>query len=203
VTISPDECAILQNRGGWREDRIAGRCTFPIGPLNTWSNAAYLVAGGAVVFGDHSPAGIVMALALTLLGIGSGLYHGFKTRFANTLDWVGMYCVFGALVVHGIEPHNPATPFWMAGTGGGLALLFTYAIPKVSLEIQMGLLFYFASLPMALKGHWPMAISVLCLFLVAYAVQVGDRKGWTGRWGHAAWHLLSAMGITLLYGAQG
>jgi hypothetical protein len=144
-----------------------------------------------------------MGAALCCLALGSGLYHGLKTPFANTLDWFGMYCVFGSLVVHGLAPSAPSIAFWMAVTGLLLALLFTYAIPKVSLDVQMGLLFWFAALPIAIRGDWRVVLTILGIFVVAYGCQVADRKGWTGRYGHAAWHVLTAIGIYLLYIGQG
>lgn len=197
-----DTCRVLQQRGHWAEDAMCGRCTFPIGPLNTWSNSAYLIAAGALLWRSIDAASLVMAASLCALGIGSGLYHGYKTLWANRLDWVGMYLVFGSLAVHGF-PDSPLTPILMAVTGGLLALLFAYVIPRVSLEVQTGLLFWFAAVPIALKGHWPIVLSVLGVFVLAYGCWVGDRRGWTGRWGHAVWHVWSAIGIYLLYTGQG
>ncbi len=54
-------CSRLRSRGGWAEDLMGDRCSFPIGPWNTWSNVAYLLAGCYIWGWDRSLAGIVMA----------------------------------------------------------------------------------------------------------------------------------------------
>ena len=192
----------MQNRGHWAEDRLAGRCTFPIGPWNTWSNGAYLLSGGALIAKEQTSAAWVMGGSLIALGIGSGLYHGFKTLWANRLDWTGMYLVFGALAVHGMAPHHPLIPWAMLLTGALLAALLAYVVPNVSLEIQMGVLVWFAALPVVLHGHGLLLIIPMSLLVIAYGAWHLDQRGWSGRWGHALWHVLTAFALALLFWAQ-
>ena len=174
-------CKLLQTRGGWNEDQICNRCTFPIGPYNTYSNIAYVIAGLYLLIRNQSLAYIVMCLALIALGLGSGIYHGFKTPFSNKLDWVGMYLVFGALSVHGINPNASLTPYLMAATGILLAVIFSFVLNKIPLEVQMGLLYWFSSISVVLNGHYQTAFIVLDIFMVAYIFQILDRKKKTGR----------------------
>ncbi|HUU96488.1 MAG TPA: hypothetical protein VM487_12175, partial [Phycisphaerae bacterium] len=100
MTIPINDCVRRITRGRWWEDAICQRCTFPIGPLNTYSNVAYLLGALAVVRWDHSFAGWVMGGCLLVLAIGSFLYHGFKTIPMNDLDRAGIYLVFGAMGTH-------------------------------------------------------------------------------------------------------
>src|SRR3546814_8785788 len=63
-----DSCAKLRGRGGWWEDQYLGRCWSPIGPRNTYSNAAYAVCGGlAVVLRPHLAATPLFAMAMVAL----------------------------------------------------------------------------------------------------------------------------------------
>ena len=198
-----EPCAQLQRRGHWAEDALDGRCDFPIGPRNTWSNLAYPLCGVALVRLDPSPAAWTMASALLCLGVGSGLYHGFKTLWANRLDWTGMYLVFGCLSVHGLAPSHPAVPWLMALTGILLAVLFAYVVPNVSLEVQMGVLVWFSALQGILAGHWQLVVLGMGTFVLAFGIWQLDQRRVTGKWGHATWHVLTAIAIPLLFLAQG
>lgn len=204
VTAAPDvSCPQRQARGGWWEDQLCGRCAFPIGPRNTYSNVAYPLAGAGLLYWDHSPAGWVMAGSLLVLGIGSALYHGHKTLWANRLDHLGMYLVFGALSVHGFAPAHPATPVAMLLTGALLALLLAYVVPRVSLDVQMGILVWFSALPGVLRGHRAEVMVAVGCFAVAYlAWQLDVAHRVTGKWGHALWHVLTAAAIPVLFWAQ-
>ncbi|MGD9525041.1 MAG: hypothetical protein AB7P61_07600 [Gemmatimonadales bacterium] len=194
------DCAHLRARGGWSEDACLGRCSFPIGPRNTWSNAAYVLAGVVVVLLDRTLAGWVMAGSLVMLGLGSGLYHGFKTLWANRLDHVGMYLTFGALAVHASAPRHPVTPWLMLVTGVALAVLLSYVIPRVSLDLQMGMLLWFSMIPAVLLGSASLALLSFGVFLAAYLCwQLDKHRALLRLWGHALWHILTAAAIAMMY----
>lgn len=196
------DCLRLQRRGGWYEDLEANRCSFPIGPWNTWSNVAYLLAGFWVVYRDPSLSGWLMGWSLLVLGLGSFFYHGFKTVEMNNLDRAGMYLVFGALSIHAL-PLHPWTPWLMLLTGILLAVLFTYVINNVSLDVQMGVLFYYTLVAGLMGGDQKGTLVAFGLFLLAFACwQVDKRTSWLGRYGHALWHCLTALAIPLMYLAQ-
>lgn len=197
-------CARKIARGGWAEERLGtGSCDFPIGPRNTWSNAAYVGAAGFILTQDRSASALVMAGALTTLGVGSALYHGYKTLWANKLDHVGMYLTFGALAVHGYGQY-PHTPVAMAVTGVALAGLFTYTGIRVTLDVQVGLLLWFSLMPTVLKGNYWMAAAAFGWYIAGYIVWQLDKQDQpiTGKWGHALWHILTSVAIGLTFLAQ-
>ena len=202
--MSGESCARLQARGGWAEDALEQRCGWPIAPRNTWSNLAYPLAGAYLVSVDPSRSAWVLAVALAVLGVGSALYHGLKTRWANKLDWVGMYLVFGSLGIHGIDPANPGTPAAMIVTAVLVAGLFSYVVPNVSLEVQMGVLLWFSAVPGVLAGHSAQVALGMGAFVVAFGAWHADRRRFVvGKWGHALWHILTAFAIPTIFLAQG
>jgi len=155
----------------------------------------------AVVLIEGGPASAVMGAALCALGVGSFLYHGLKTLWANELDVAGMYVTFGALATHALAPAHPATAWLMALSGSLLAVLFVYVLPPVKLEVQMGMLLYFTALPAILTGASALAWTSLGLFVLGYLAWHLDRARapFIGLWGHALWHLLTAAAIALMY----
>jgi len=194
-----DSCAKLQARGGWAEDAALHRCSFPIGPRNVISNLAYLAVGANLAERGFW----AMGIAMTVLALGSGIYHGWKTLWANKLDWVGMYMVFGCLVVHAIVPASTAAPWLMLAFGAAVALYYSYELNGIDLNAQMGLFLFLSLLP-ALWGptpHVPMACAGFATFLVAYGVWQLDvaHSKWVGLWGHAIWHVLTAIAIGLVF----
>lgn len=201
--MSDASCDHRRARGGWWEDATLERCAFPIGPRNTWSNLAY-VGAGLTLLAIGSPPATVMAGSLVVLGIGSGLYHGYKTIWANRLDHVGMYLTFGALSVHGIAPFHPTIPYLMITTGILLAVLFSYVIPGINLDVQMGLLLWYAGIPAFLGGHANWAVLSMAIFLLGFvAWQMDKHRLLVGLWGHAIWHIATAVAIALMFMAQG
>lgn len=197
-------CEHLRNRGGWTEDRALLRCAPPIGPRNTWSNAAYVLVGVAVALRLPGPASTVFAAAMVLLGVGSGLYHAYKTLWANRLDHGGIYMVTGSLSIHAIAPTHSATPYLMLLTGAGLATLFAYVIPRIDLDVQMGLLLFYSAVPSFLFGDVTMTVQAFGLFAVAFAAWHLDRRHspLIGLWGHAVWHVLTAAAVGWMFLAR-
>ena len=197
-----DSCDRLRRRGGWAEDALAQRCSFPIGPWNTWSNLAYFLAGAWVVYQDASLSGWVMGWALGTLGMGSLLYHGYKSVEWNKLDRAGMYFVFGAMCIHALPAH-PWTPWFMLGTGLLLAVLFAYVLNNIDLDVQMGVLFYYSLVAGVMFGDRTGAMIAFAVFLLGFVCwQLDKRTLWLGRFGHALWHILTALAIAVMYGAQ-
>lgn len=205
VATTLETCQTLQQRGGWAEDVLDGKCDWPIAWRNTYSNAAYwLVAYLLLSVRPIVPAAWAMALALALLGLGSALYHGTKRGWANRCDVAGMYAVFGGLAVHALDPSHPMIPFLMVGGGAVLGYLFAFKLAAINLNAQMGLLLALASIrPMLHGGRW-LAIGSLVVFGLAYEAWTLDRqRKLVGVWGHALWHVLTAAAIGLLFLAQG
>lgn len=203
--------ALLRNvkpcRGNWAEARIR-RCHgglavtgIPVEPYNTFSSLAYLAAAWSLfrVFGDL-PA-TVLAASLTLLGVGSALYHGTKAMWAARLDHAGMYAVFGALAVYCVAPAHPAAPYVMLGVAATFAIGFALVLPG-DLNARMGLLLVLMSIRGFLLGRPQLAGLGLGLFAVAFIVWLVDRRTTVlSRFGHAIWHLFTAAAIGVMFAA--
>lgn len=204
-TSSASPCEILQARGGWAEDASLHRCNFPIGPRNTWSNAAYPIAGYILVLIYHADApSFAIFTALFALGVGSGIYHGYKTVFANTLDWMGMCMAFGALMIHGLVPVVPALPWVMLVAGAGIGYSTSYSMKGYDLNDITGILLGLSLIGAWLHGSLLLGLLSMATFIIAYIVwQLDVKKSpYVGLWGHAIWHIVTAFAIALMYGAQ-
>lgn len=178
--------------GGWQEDATLDRPGPPYGPRNTWSNAAYGLAGLGIYFAQPSlETGILMAFCWLLM-FGSGLFHAFKTTYHNLHDHVGMYAVFGGLAAFGLG----GGPFLMLVAGFGLAWVGTYVQQKVPLDTLIGVLLAPCLIPVAL-ADWTYALATLALYGVSYVAQRLDhaKSPHTSVWGHAIWHVGSAGAI--------
>ncbi|SRR6266496_6041891 len=190
-------CKELQKNGNWWEDQLVNRCKFPIGPRNTWSNLAYVLAAAGVW-----PLSKTFAVMLGLLGIGSGLYHGFKTQWADRLDNAGMYAAFGSLTVWMVAPRTVFAPLAMVLLTGILIWRFVYTkVPDNYETILMGAFSGISVVAVALNGSPVAALTSLVLMGVAYISWWADqqRKFPWPKWGHAVWHLLTATAIYLLF----
>lgn len=201
-----ETCATLQERGGWWEDLVANRCWFPIGPINTYSNIAYLIAGVWAFVTKPSWASAVFGLSMAFLAVGSALYHGTKRVWASRLDNAGMYAVFAALLTYTISPTHPYIAPLMAL--GAIILVKTIAYTenwKYMLNPMMGLMVWLSVITVGIKGHLGEAAMGLTLFGIAYAIWWADKNKtfWFKRWGHGLWHVLTALAVfTLFYGAS-
>lgn len=195
------DCSERQQRGGFWEDTLTGRCAFPIAPVNTWTNLAYLVAAWGVGHLGTSAAGVEAAL-LTCLGVGSGLFHGFKTVFTDRLDNAGMYLTYGGLLVYTLAPLSPWTPLAMALVGIVLAWRLAFIpVPDDYESVIMGCFVGAVTIAVALHGHPLHALAGFALLGVAYAIWWMDmrRTFWLPRWGHGCWHVLTAIATYLLF----
>lgn len=198
------DCQALENRGNWWEDQLAGRCSFPIGPVNTWSNLAYILVGILLL-----PRAVAGGASLIALGIGSGLYHGFKTVFTDQLDNAGMYLVFGGILVLAVaDKQTPVVTLLEFVVGTALAWrLVWFQQPDVVENAVMGCAVGASAMGVGLRGHPWLALAALVLMAVAYLVfwQADQaRAPWLksaglSRWGHGLWHILTAAGTYLLF----
>lgn len=191
------DCKILQRRGNWWEDAQWGNCHFPIGPWNTWSNAGYLLVGLYVYGIQGTPSSAVFCATMLFLGVGSFLYHGTKELWSATLDDAGMYAVFLGLLLHGLWlPWFLVLPLTAVGTW-----YLGWKRPERLIE-RMGVVVGALTLLGAAHGHFVRLGASLALFAVAYGLwQLDQRRKWVGKYGHASWHILTALAIGLLYGA--
>lgn len=192
LTVEPDtSCEHKRARGGWEEDALATDCTPPIAPANTWSNGAYAVAA-VVLPGRLWPT----ALALVLLAIGSGLYHACKTRACNRLDRAGMGLVFGVII--GAALGMP--PWAQIGFGlGPAAIVYTQGL-RHGMDRLLAMLLVPTVLLGLVVGDTGGIATSLALFALAWGCWRLDRaRRFPVRgWGHACWHLGTAVAIAAL-----
>lgn len=186
--------------GGWWEDLYLRRKSFPIGPRNTYSNIAYALAAVYLVVTGSGTTRWVLGAAMLLLAIGSAGYHAFKTERWRTADHAGMVPTMAVLMVHGLLHNSP-------GLTGGAFMVATvlgaiFAVEKS--DKLLGLLFLGAAVPPLVAGAIGPTLIAVALFALAFAFWVADKRAWAivGLWGHAIWHVLTAVAMPQLHAAQ-
>jgi hypothetical protein len=187
--------------GGWAEDAKLRRTFFPIGPRNAWSNIAYAVSAIYIVIAGHGDTRWVLGAAMILLAIGSGYYHYVKTEKARTWDWAGMIPTMTIFAVHGMLHNSPGLAFGSFTVATVIGSIYA----KEKSDIVLGVLFLAGAVPPLMAGNViPTAIAV-CTFGLAMTFWIADKKHWAmvGLWGHAIWHVLTAVAMPQLYSAQG
>ena|SRR5881394_942094 len=194
-------------RGHWAEARLR-HCEgglavtgIPVEPFNTFSNLAYFAAALLVVRTFGTVPAMVLAASLTLLGLGSSLYHGTKTKWGARLDHAGMYAVFGSLAIYCVMPPHPLAPYVMAGGAAAFAIGFAFVAPG-DLNARMGLLLGLVSIRGFLLGRTHLTLVSLGLFVVAFIVWYIDQRSTVlNRFGHAIWHVCTAAAVAVMFAA--
>lgn len=198
-----ETCEILQKRGGWAEDQLSGRCTFPIGPRNTFSNLAYVVMGFWAFALRPSLASAVFGATMVFLGVGSALYHGYKTIWASRLDNAGMYAVFSSLVIYAIAPRHPFIGPVMALGAIVCGRLLAYGANwKYLLDPIIGVFVFLSVVANILNGSYLIGTLGFTLFGLAYGIWWLDKKKALKilpKWGHAIWHVATAVVLSALF----
>lgn len=208
IAVTP---SVLSNvracRGDWAEARLRD-CEkgiavtgIPVEPLNTYSNLAYLAAGWILYGVLGSRPALILAAAMSLLCLGSSMYHGTKTMWGFRLDHAGMYAVFGALALYSIAPDHSAIPYVMLCGALVLAVGFAFVSPG-DLNARTGLLLALMSVRGFLLGTPRLAGISLSIFALAFAVWIIDKKTTVlSRFGHAIWHVCTAAAIAIMFAA--
>jgi predicted membrane channel-forming protein YqfA (hemolysin III family) len=194
-------------RGDWAEARLRGcqgglaATGIPVEPFNTFSNLAYLAAGWVVAIRFGTLAAAILGASLTLLCIGSAMYHGTKTMWGARLDHAGMYAVFGALAIYCVSPPHPALPYVMLTGAILFAVGFAIVLPG-DINARMGLLLALMSIRGFLLGRTLLSALSLGIFALAFAAWLLDKRTTVlSRFGHALWHVLTAAAIGLMFAA--
>jgi predicted membrane channel-forming protein YqfA (hemolysin III family) len=192
-------------RGNWAEARIRkcdqgiGVTGIPVEPINAFTNPAYLAAGW-VTFRviEGAPSWIFLG-AMTLLFLGSTLYHGTKAMWAARLDHAGMYAVFAALAYYAMAPQHTAIVYVMAVAAIAAAVAFGFVFPG-NLSLRMALLLTLVSVRAFLLGSPELAGLSLGLMAVAMGAWLVDSKSLVlGRWGHGIWHVATAVALAAMF----
>lgn len=184
--------------------RLWGEVQPPVEPINTWTNLAYYVAGWAVFASDGTPAAAAFAVWMSVLAVGSALFHGTATRWGQRADHMGMHAAFWALAAHALLPAGDwgAALVLAAGWGG---LVFGTRFFEHRLNVAMGV-FLAVTLVLGFQRVPLLAGIGLGLFAVSAALSLWlDRSGSNllRGWLHGAWHLGTAAAAALSYLAQG
>lgn len=188
-------------RGGWAEDLALQRAAVPIGPRNTYSNVAYLLAGVWAMLTLPGEARWALGGALIALGLGSAAYHAFKTVATNRLDWAGMGAVMTVLDLHAVFPQAPGLLLGALFIGMVAAVMIGQQF--MHFDLLMGALALVAMVPPAVHGHAGAILPSFALFALAMVFWQADRKrlALVGLYGHATWHVLTAIAMPSLYRA--
>jgi len=201
----------------WCEQEL---CAWVTNPANTWSNGLYLVLGILMWHEARRRRSRTLAPfgpASVCVGLFSLVYHASYTWFFQFFDFVGMFVfLFLVLTLNArrlgwIRPRNQ-TACYLGGV-----LLASAAVPPlfelgVPIQGSVALLVLVAILQEwrlrrrdgALPAHraWWTALALLGGGALCSALDV--TRVWcdpTNHWlqGHAAWHLLSAVGLYALF----
>jgi hypothetical protein len=184
----------------WSEAKAARAEGTVFETRNTWTNLAYLIAGSWCA--TQGPTGVAMAVAFTVLGLGSGWYHATADMAGQQLDRIGMHLCFAAMVVCGLAPFHPATPYAMLAIGAGFGWAFVVR-EYVSLDACMALYLVLALASGLLRGNVTEVAYSFTAFGLAYTCWHLDHRTERpfGLWGHAVWHVLTALAMALLFAA--
>lgn len=199
-----EPCEKLRQRGGWAEDEALGRCFYPIGPRNTYSNIAYVVAAIWVGLARPGIHAALMGGALISLAYGSWRYHAEKTVTANLLDRMGMGLVFSVLACCALFADRSYFLILTACVTLLGTALFTLVLPSKYVDVQVGIGLTIGLLGALWHGAIDAAVASMVLFLMAYGVWHLDKakSRYIGLWGHAIWHVLTAAAIGQMFLAQ-
>lgn len=172
--------------------------------VNTVSNVAYPLAGWVLAAILHfPPEAVAFAASMTVLGIGSALYHWFGPDRLRWADWFGMFVVFAGLVAVGFNGSaTDAAFFALAGGAVGIGIF-----GLVGADAALGAGLVLASIPAILAGPLPASLAAVSffLFLIAKVFHNEDNhaaapgKSWVGVWGHGMWHAWTALAFAALF----
>lgn len=183
----------------WAEDKAVG-CreggTVPVGPLNTWSNLAYGVAGAFIALGSSGePSALVVCASLVLLMVGSAAYHAVPGRLTNAIDHAGIYATFVSLAFVAVGAPWPLV--LVAALAGAAGWTFFW---RADLNALIGLLLTLSAAAAWSGGQTALLVASLGAFVLGFTFWLIDRRRtWDQLWGHAAWHVLTAAAILLMY----
>lgn len=145
---------------------------FPVEPANAISSGVIVLFGIAALMlvVQRSPRAIELYAACALLilnGVGSILWHGLRTRWSLTLDWVpaAVFVVLIALVWA-----RRVGPWWQVAAIGSALLVAPLAVRFLDLGSRWPLRF----------GATALVIVALALWLIARSFAISRLAGLTG-----------------------
>lgn len=183
-------------RGGWSEPMKTQSNSFPIGPINTFSNIVYPVIG---VYAYLVNDALLFALCMVWLGVGSFAYHGWHEHWGEAMDDSGMWAVLGLFAVGA----------WQ-GAAFGAIFGFVNWMPKFKRRMMSHRAIIKVSFAIIALQVWIVGWKAVLLFAAAYFLWTKGKGEWDAagnpvpqpeytRWCHGLWHLLTSVGFYLLY----
>lgn len=155
-------------------------------PISTVSNILY------PIIGIFSPAHVVVALSMTLLGAASGWYHATKKRMAQDWDIRCIYLTFNAFIA-------AATGLWvwMGIITGIMWVLKTHINSLIAIGLQVVALILLVG-----AGPWLVWMAAGAVFNAPFLFTERVER-WLGRtipaWAidfmHALWHVCTSIGM--------
>ena len=158
--------------------------------LSTWSNLGYVGAAVAVLLLDPGGGSAVVAVSLLLLAGGSWWMHGRQDYgLAETLDHAGMHATLMSLATLSV-----GAPWWLAAVGAGAAALVLERTLNVRVEPAMGVYLWFVGAGALVAGELTTFLLGLGCMGLGFAAWHREGDAW-----HAAWHVLTSVGLVFLY----
>ena len=203
----------VECKGNFREAYLnscqTGLLKVPQQPINTYSNILYLTGGMFLMFEITSLPTYVFFITTLYLFIGSSWFHATSSKSAGHLDVSAMYALFTAMLVYSITSLTTLNDSIIALLMFIIAVLSAYLLIrrfyKYIIPILVLLTYMFViinklqnNVPQVIDGF---IISSFVLFLLGIGAWLVDKSKFfpNNRWGHAFWHLFSAVAICLLY----
>lgn len=153
-------------------------------PLVSWSNLAYPLAG----LMSRDPTLIILS---SVMGFSSFAYHSGLWSWGGFADVAAMYAIFGGLTAAVFLP--PWVAILIAALLYGLAWWYAWG----DAPVRIGGFWVALVLATCLHHpHWPFVDAGVGAFAIAYGVWLTDPE--YRRFGHAAWHILTAVGFCCL-----
>ena len=194
-------------------------CSWVRQPANTWSNVGFLLVGILILrFAAQGRSRHLRALGWISIAtaLGSAFYHASETLIGRVADYAGMYlgasfmlAVNVARLLRGRAPRLAHGLFW-ASFAGPMALMLKDE--QLATAVYIGeTAFCCVALELVLfiqqgkTTRYRFLVFYWLLFGVAYALWCLDVKGFLCDPkshllnGHAAWHLLDAAALFVLY----
>jgi Ceramidase len=195
-------------------------------PIGTWSNLAFVLVGLLILEDALRPAstrsnllaqrrayGIVYAVAVMLIGLGSWFYHASLTFVGQWFDVMGMYLLGTFMVLYNVARLRPLSnrAFAVSYVVFTIALGFSLiVVPELRRYLFGILLVVTIVLEVVIRrrrttpirtGYFIAALSIYALAQIIWALDLNHIVCDPGSvlQGHAVWHVLTALSAGLLY----
>lgn len=162
----------------------------PAQPWSTVTAAAYPLAGLLGYLFRPTPEGVVFALAMLALGLGTGWRHWSPSARSRKADQISMHLVFAGLCVYAVG----GGWYWMALGGLTAGVLLEW---KFNLKLRPTFGLYVALLLIAVGASRDPVYAGFAAAPMAAGLYVRDQVG--GDLAHSFWHDLTAAGLFLLF----